>query len=53
MDERVLLVEDDPSIREITALGLRAAGLGVETAADGRKRSCASGPSPTTWSSST
>jgi two-component system response regulator MtrA len=36
MDERVLLVEDDPSIREITALGLRAAGLGVETSADGR-----------------
>lgn len=36
MDERVLLVEDDPSIREITALGLRGAGLGVETAADGR-----------------
>jgi two-component system response regulator MtrA len=37
MDERVLLVEDDPSIREITALGLRGAGLGVETAADGRE----------------
>jgi two-component system, OmpR family, response regulator MtrA len=36
MDERVLLVEDDPSIREVTALGLRAAGLGVETAGDGR-----------------
>jgi two-component system, OmpR family, response regulator MtrA len=35
MDARILLVEDDPSIREITALGLRAAGFSVETAADG------------------
>lgn len=35
MDARILLVEDDPSIREITALGLRAAGFEVETAADG------------------
>jgi two-component system response regulator MtrA len=35
MDARILLVEDDPSIREITALGLRAAGFAVETAADG------------------
>jgi len=35
MDARILLVEDDPSIREITALGLRAAGFTVETAADG------------------
>jgi two-component system response regulator MtrA len=37
MDERVLLVEDDPSIREVTSLGLRAAALSVETAADGRE----------------
>ena len=37
MDERVLLVEDDPSIREIASLGLREAGLRVETAADGRE----------------
>ncbi len=37
MDERVLLVEDDPSIREVTSLGLRGAGLSVETAADGRE----------------
>jgi two-component system response regulator MtrA len=36
MDERVLLVEDDASIREITALGLQRAGLRVTTAADGR-----------------
>ena len=32
---RILLVEDDPSIREITALGLRNAGFEVSTAADG------------------
>jgi two-component system response regulator MtrA len=35
MDARILLVEDDPSIREITALGLRAAGFTVDTAPDG------------------
>ncbi|TAK01481.1 MAG: response regulator transcription factor [Chloroflexota bacterium] len=35
MDARVLVVEDDPSIREVTALGLRAAGFEVDTAADG------------------
>ncbi len=35
MDARILLVEDDPSIREITAIGLRNAGFTVETAADG------------------
>ena len=35
MDARILLVEDDPSIREITALGLRGAGFSVATAADG------------------
>jgi two-component system response regulator MtrA len=35
VDARILLVEDDPSIREVTALGLRAAGFAVETAADG------------------
>jgi len=32
---RILLVEDDPSIREVTALGLRNAGFEVSTAADG------------------
>jgi DNA-binding response OmpR family regulator len=37
MDARVLLVEDDPSIRETTALGLGGAGFGVTTAADGRE----------------
>ena len=36
MDARILLVEDDPSIREITAIGLRAAGFVVEAASDGR-----------------
>jgi len=35
VDARILLVEDDPSIREVTALGLRAAGFEVLTAADG------------------
>ena len=33
--QRILLVEDDPSIREITAIGLTAAGFTVETAEDG------------------
>jgi len=37
VDERVLLVEDDDSIREVTSLGLRGAGLSVETAANGRE----------------
>ena len=35
MDARILLVEDDPSIREVTAIGLSAAGFAVTTAADG------------------
>jgi len=35
MDARILLVEDDPSIREVTAIGLRGAGFEVLTAADG------------------
>ena len=35
MDARILLVEDDPSIREVTALGLRAAGFTIVTAVDG------------------
>ena len=37
MDERVLLVEDDASIREVTTLGLERAGFRVTTAADGRE----------------
>jgi DNA-binding response OmpR family regulator len=37
VDERVLLVEDDSSIREIAALGLKQAGFRVTTAADGRE----------------
>jgi two-component system, OmpR family, response regulator MtrA len=36
VDERVLLVEDDASIREIATLGLKNAGFRVATAADGR-----------------
>jgi two-component system, OmpR family, response regulator MtrA len=35
VEGRILVVEDDPSIREVTALGLTAAGFDVETAADG------------------
>jgi two-component system, OmpR family, response regulator MtrA len=37
VDERLLLVEDDPSIREIAKLGLTNAGFRVTTAADGRE----------------
>lgn len=37
MDARILLIEDDPSIREITALGLRGAGFTVSVAGDGRE----------------
>ena len=37
MDARILLVEDDPSIREVTAIGLRNAGFTIETAADGQQ----------------
>ncbi|MDF2734366.1 MAG: two-component system response regulator [Chloroflexota bacterium] len=37
MDARILLVEDDPSIREVTAIGLRNTGFTVETASDGRE----------------
>lgn len=33
----MLIVEDDPSIREVTALGLERAGLKVSTATDGRE----------------
>jgi two-component system response regulator MtrA len=36
VDARILLVEDDPSIREVTAMGLRGAGFTVDTAADGQ-----------------
>jgi two-component system, OmpR family, response regulator MtrA len=36
VDARILLVEDDPSIREVTAIGLRNAGFTVEAADDGR-----------------
>jgi two-component system response regulator MtrA len=35
VDARILLVEDDPSIREITAIGLSAAGFAVTSASDG------------------
>jgi two-component system response regulator MtrA len=35
VDARILLIEDDPSIREVTAIGLRGAGFEVTGAADG------------------
>jgi two-component system response regulator MtrA len=37
LDARILLVEEDPSIREETAIGLRNAGFTVDTASDGRE----------------
>lgn len=37
VDERLLLVEDDASIREIGSIGLAAAGFRVVTAVDGRQ----------------
>jgi len=37
VDERLLLVEDDASIREIVSIGLKAAGFRVVTAVDGRQ----------------
>jgi two-component system response regulator MtrA len=37
VDARILLIEDDPSIREVTAIGLRAAGFTVTAANDGRE----------------
>ncbi len=36
MDEQLLLVEDDPSIREIASLGLEQAGFRVTATGDGR-----------------
>jgi two-component system response regulator MtrA len=35
VDARILIVEDDPSIREVTAIGLAAAGFAVTTTSDG------------------
>jgi len=35
VSSRILLVEDDPSIREVATLGLRAAGFELATAPDG------------------
>ena len=37
MNEHVLLVEDDASIREVTALGLEQAGFRVTSSGDGRE----------------
>jgi two-component system response regulator MtrA len=37
VDERLLLVEDDASIREVAKLGLTQAGFNVTTAPDGRE----------------
>ena len=45
LDERVLLVEDDPAISEITARGLRHAGFEVTTEQDGRQSVVAFGRS--------
>jgi two-component system response regulator MtrA len=50
VDARILLVEDDPSIREVTAIGLRNAGFTVDTTADGRRASTASRPKRSTSS---
>ncbi|MFB9239413.1 response regulator [Plantactinospora siamensis] len=36
MDGHVLVVEDDPSIREVTAIGLRRSGFRVSASGDGR-----------------
>jgi two-component system response regulator MtrA len=35
VSDRILLVEEDPSVREVTALGLRAAGFEITSASDG------------------
>jgi two-component system response regulator MtrA len=37
VNERILLVEDDPSIREVAALGLTRAGFKVSATSDGRQ----------------
>jgi len=37
VDERLLLIEDDASIREIVSIGLKAAGYRVVTAIDGQQ----------------
>jgi len=37
VDERLLLIEDDASIREIVSIGLKAAGFRVVTAVDGQQ----------------
>ncbi len=37
MDAAILLVEDDPSIREVTKRGLEEAGFSVQTAVDGEE----------------
>lgn len=36
MEARILVVEDDPSIREVTQMGLQRAGFSVTTSADGQ-----------------
>jgi two-component system response regulator MtrA len=37
VDERVLVIEDDPSLREVIALVLGATGMAVETEPDGQR----------------
>ena len=53
MDEHVLLVEDDSSIREVTTLGLEQAGYRVDRQRTDAMRCCASARAPSTSSSST
>ena len=51
---RVLVVDDDPTVREVVVSYLRAAGHEVDEAADGEARAalrCAT--TPPTWSCST
>ena len=53
MDERVLLVEDDASIREVVGIGLRQAGMQVTGVGDGREALAQFRRRPTTSSCST
>ena len=53
MDEHLLLVEDDASIREIATLGLEQAGFRVTATGDGRDALIRSGRARSPSSSST
>ena len=50
---RILLVEDDPTIRQMTQLALERDGFAVATANDAPAASRRSGPQPPIWSCST